>query len=148
VAIDASFIGREYPPSEPYPVGAGKIREFADAIGDPNPVYRDAAAAKAAGYRDVIAPPTFATILNITTIKTIVDDPDLGLDWDRVVHGEQTFEYERPVTAGDALVVTAGIENIMTRAGNEFLTVRARVDTVEGEPVLVSRALIVARREA
>lgn len=122
-----------------------KIAEFADAIGDANPVYRDSAAARSAGYADVIAPPTFATIVNLRAIQDIVADPKLGLDWSRVVHAEQSFDYRRPLTAGDTVVVVASIQNIMARAGNDFLTIRAEVSTEDGEPVLVATATLVAR---
>jgi acyl dehydratase len=146
VALDQSFIGRTYPALYRYEVGAEKIKEFADAIGDPNPVYRDADAARAAGHDAVIAPPTFATIINLRAIGTIVEDPELGLDWSRVVHGEQTFQYLRPVRAGDTLELAATIQNVMTRAGNDFLVVRADVTTVEGEPVSTCTATLVARK--
>jgi acyl dehydratase len=145
VALDQSFIGRTYPALYRYQVGAEKIREFADAIGDPNPVYRDPAAARAAGHPDVIAPPTFLTIISLRAIETIVSDPDLGLDWSRVVHGEQVFESHRPVHAGDDLELAATIKNVMTRAGNDFLVVRADVSTAEGEPVSTCTGTIVAR---
>jgi acyl dehydratase len=149
VALDQSFIGRIYPPASPYEVGAEKIREFADAIGDPNPVYRDADAARAAGHSDVIAPPTFAIIvINTRTITTIIADPKLGLDWSKVVHGEQTFDYTRPITAGDRLVLTATIENVMSRSGNDFLTVRTDIDTADGARVLVGTTMLVARGTA
>jgi acyl dehydratase len=145
VPVDQSFIGRTYPAVARYEVGAEKIREFADAIGDPNPVYRDAEAAKAAGHPNVIAPPTFVTVINLPAIHVIAQET--GLDWSRVVHGEQTFAYRRPVHAGDVLSLVATIEDVMTRAGNDFLTVRARIDTVDGEPVAVATALIVVRGE-
>jgi acyl dehydratase len=149
VALDQSFIGRTYPPASPYEVGVEKIREFAEAIGDPNPVYRDADAARAAGHRDVIAPPTFAMIvINMRTIATIIMDPKLGLDWAKVVHGEQTFAYTRPITAGDSLVLTATIENVMSRSGNDFLTVRTDIDTADGARVLVGTTMLVARGTA
>jgi acyl dehydratase len=149
VALDQSFIGRTYPPASPYDVGVEKIREFAQAIGDPNPVYRDAEAARAAGYPAVIAPPTFAIIvINMHAIFTILADPTLGLDWDKVVHGDQSFAYHRPIMAGDSLVLTATIENIMSRAGNDFITVRTDLDTAGGEPVLVGTTTVVARGTA
>ena len=145
MSLDESFTGRAYPAAVRYEVGAEKIREFADAIGDPNPVYRDAAAARAAGHPAVIAPPTFTTIINLKVIELIVADPALGLDWSRVVHGEQTFDLRRPVRAGDRLVLGATIENVMNRAGNGFLTVRADVDTEDGERIAAVTALIVVR---
>jgi acyl dehydratase len=145
VSLDESFIGRAYPAAVRYAVGAEKIREFADAIGDANPVYRDAAAAGAAGHPAVIAPPTFTTIINLKVIELIVADPALGLDWSRVVQGEQTFEFRRPVRAGDRLVLGATIDNVMNRAGNGFLTVRAEIDTEDGEHIATITALIVVR---
>jgi acyl dehydratase len=149
VALDQSFVGRTYPPSAPYEVGIEKIREFADAIGDPNPVYRDIDSAKVAGHPTVIAPPTFAIIIiNNQAIYTIVADPALGLDWRRVVHGEQTFTYQRPIMAGDSLVLVATIENVMTRAGNDFVTVRTDLNTEAGETVCVGTTTLVARGTA
>src|SRR5215475_5956289 len=99
MALDSSFIGRSYPPTEPYEVGREKIREFADAIRDPNPVYRDPDAAKALGHPDVIAPPTFAIVLSMRGAGQVVADPALGLDYSKVVHGEQRFSYRRPIRA-------------------------------------------------
>jgi acyl dehydratase len=149
VALDQSFIGRTYPPTAPYEVGLEKIREFAEAIGDPNPVYRDTDAARAAGYPAVIAPPTFAIIIiNTRAIFTIIVDPKLGLDWSKVVHGEQSFSYARPIMAGDKLVLTATIENVTARLGNDFLTVRTDLYTDDGQAVCVGTTMLVARGTA
>ena len=143
--VDQSFVGRTFPAVTRYEVGAEKIREFADAIGDPNPIYRDPAAALAAGHAAVVAPPTFVTIINLTAIHIVVEQ--VGLDWSRVVHGEQIFEYQRPVLAGDLLDLSATVENLMTRAGNDFMTVRADITTGDGKPVSTARATIVVRGE-
>jgi acyl dehydratase len=145
VALDQSFVGRTYPPDGHYEVSREKIREFADAIGDPNPVYRDVDTAKAAGYPDVIAPPTFVFIINFAAINVIIHDPELGLDYGRMVHGDQSFSYSRPVRAGDRLEVTTYVDDIMFRAGNDFLTVRAEIKTTEGELVVTGRAALVVR---
>ena len=147
MALDQSFIGRSYPPSSTYEVSREKIREFADAIGDENPLYRDPEAAREAGHPDVIAPPTFLTIINLAAINTIVADPELGLDYSRMVHGDQAFTYVRPAHAGDRLELTGHIEDIMDRAGNDFLTVRAEI-AAEGEGLIcTTRAQLVVRRE-
>jgi acyl dehydratase len=148
VALDESFIGRVYPPSPTYQVSREKIREFADAIGDPSPIYRDVAAARAAGYPDVIAPPTFAAIISMKANEVIIDDPELGLDYSRVVHGDQTFAHHRPIRAGDRLVAVAHVDSVMTRAGNDILAVRAELGTENGEPVTTARATLVARGAA
>ena len=143
-----SFAGRIYPPAPVYDVSSSKIAEFADAIGDDNPLYRDAEAARAAGYPDVIAPPTFLTIISLAAVNTIVEDPELGLDYARMVHGDQNFQHTRPVHAGDRLTLTPTIEDVFVRAGNDFIIVRAEIVDAAGEPVCVARAQLVIRRES
>src|ERR1700712_527535 len=110
--LDQSFVGRVYPPTEPYEVGREKIREFADAVGDHSPVYRDRDAARALGYSDVIAPPTFPIVVTMRASALVIGHPDLGLDYSRVVHGEQKFTYVRPIQAGDVLPVGCTVESI------------------------------------
>src|SRR3954453_19247930 len=101
--LDQSFVGRSYPPTAQYAVGREKIREFAEAIGDANPAYTDPEAAKAFGHPDVIAPPTFPFVITYAAAGQVVRDPELGIDYGRVVHGDQKFVYSRPVRAGDRL---------------------------------------------
>ncbi|MEO8887914.1 MAG: MaoC family dehydratase N-terminal domain-containing protein [Jatrophihabitantaceae bacterium] len=146
--IDTDFIGRVYPPTAPYEVGREKIREFADAIGDPNPVYRDPAAARALGHADVIAPPTFAIVLTLKAGHQVIMDPDLAIDYSRVVHGEQRFVHVRPVRAGDILQVTVTVEQIRAAAGNDMLTTRGDVSTLDGELVLSATSTLVVRGES
>ena len=146
--LDQSYIGRVYPPTPPYQVGREKIREFATAIGDPNPLYRDVEAARAAGHPDVIAPPTFAAALTLPAGHQVTSDPDLGIDYSRVVHGEQRFVHRRPIRAGDELQVVVTVDNIRVAAGNDMLTTRAQVSTVDGEEVLTAYSTIVARGTA
>ncbi|MGN6608403.1 MAG: FAS1-like dehydratase domain-containing protein [Jatrophihabitans sp.] len=146
--VDPAYIGRVYPATEPYEVSREKIREFADAINDPNPVYRDRAAAQALGHPDVVAPPTFAIRLTLSAGHQVIKDPDLGIDYSRVVHGEQQFRYARPVYAGDVLQVVVTVENIRAAAGNDIVTTRADVSTVDGEPVVTAVSTIVARGTA
>jgi acyl dehydratase len=148
MAVDATYVGRVYPPTPPYEVGREKIREFADAINDQNPVYRDRAAAEALGYPDVIAPPTFAILLSLKAGHQVIADPDLGIDYSRVVHGEQRFVHHRPISAGDVLQVVVTVDDIRTAAGNDLVTTRAEISTVEGEPVVTARSTIVARGPA
>ncbi|GAB7182510.1 MaoC family dehydratase N-terminal domain-containing protein [Kitasatospora sp. Ki12] len=145
MALDPSFIGRSYPPTEPYEVGREKIREFAIAIGDANPAYTDAEAAKALGHPDVIAPPTFPFVITYRAAGQVVEDPELGLDFTRVVHGDQKFAYTRPVRAGDRLSVAVTIDNIKSLAGNDVLTVRGEVTDATGEHVVTSVMTLVAR---
>ena len=143
--LDQAFIGREYPPTEPYEVGREKIREFADAIHDGSALHRDPEAAKAAGHPDVIAPPTFAIILTMRAQDALVDDPALGLDYSKVVHGNQRFTHHRPIRAGDRLVATTTIDAARTVAGNDLLTTRVDLATEDGEPVCTATSMLVAR---
>ncbi len=143
--LDQSFIGREYPPTEPYEVGREKIREFARAIKDDSPLHRDVEAAKSAGYPDVIAPPTFAVILSMAAQDQIVEDDQLGVDYSRVVHGQQDFVHHRPIRAGDRLLTVAHVDDIKTRAGNDFLTIRVEITTTDGEQVCTATSMLVVR---
>jgi acyl dehydratase len=145
--IDPSYVGRSYPPSPPYEVGIEKIREFADAIGDPNPAYRDRDAARSLGHPDVIAPPTFPFVLTFKASRAVIDDPDLGIDYSRVVHGEQRFAYSRPVRAGDALSVTVTIDAIRSAGGHDMVTSRSDVATQDGEHVVTAYSTLVVRGE-
>jgi acyl dehydratase len=148
MALDAGLVGRSYPPSAVYEVGREKIAEFATALGDPDPVYRDPAAARAAGHPDVIAPPTFAIVLSLGAGNVVLDDPDVSIDYSRVVHGEQRFAHHRPIRAGDRLVATASIDAVKTVAGNDMLTTRVDLATEDGEPVCTTRSMLVARGPA
>lgn len=143
--LDPSFIGRSYPPTPTYEVGRQKIREFADALGDDNPAYRDPAAAQALGYPDVIAPPTFAIVMTLPAGWQVTNDPELGIDYSRVVHGEQRFAWARPIVAGDRLQTTVSIDDMRTAAGNDLLTTKADVATEDGEHVLTAYGLLVVR---
>jgi acyl dehydratase len=128
-----------------YRVTAEAVAAFADAIGDDNPVYRDLQVARRFGHDAVPAPPTFPIVLTVPGTQALVDDPELGLDFSRVVHGEQRFTYSRPVYVGDELVAQASIESIRSLAGNDMLTTSTLVRTPAGEQVLSARAVLVVR---
>ena len=145
MALDQSFVGRSYPPTRPYEVGREKIREFAEAIGDANPAYTDAAAAAELGHPDVIAPPTFVFAITYRAARQVIDDPKLGLDYSRVVHGDQRFAYSRPVRAGDRLSVVSTIESVKSMAGNDILDVRGEVHDESGEHVVTAWTKLVSR---
>jgi acyl dehydratase len=145
MAINPDYAGRTFPASAPYEVSRVKIAEFADAIGDPSPVYRDRAAAEAAGYPDVIAPPTFPIVVTMTASAAAVGDPGLGVNYARVVHGEQRFEYTRPLRAGDVVTAQSTIEAIRAVGGHTMLTTRTDIRTTGGEPVCTAFSTLVER---
>lgn len=146
--LNTALIGKEYPAAPAYEVGREKIKEFAIAIGDQNPIYMDEAAAKAAGYTDIIAPPTFLTIVGFKFGPSIVLDPELGLDYSRVVHGEQEFELRRPIVPGDRLIGKPRIASITAKGRNEYLMYEASIQSESGEEVAVARSTIVSRGTA
>jgi acyl dehydratase len=145
VSLDPSYVGRSFPPTAPYQVGREKIREFAAAIGADDPAYHDPVAAAALGFPDVIAPPTFPTVVTFAASRQIIDDPGLGMDYSRVVHGDQRFAFARPIVAGDELVCVNTIEEITERGGHEFITTRTDVTTVAGDEVVTAWSKLVIR---
>jgi acyl dehydratase len=145
--LNRAYVGRQLPPTPAYLVGREKIREFAAAIGADDPEHHDPAAARARGYPDVLAPPTFPVVPATAASRQLRDDPELGLDFSRVVHGDQRFHYTRPVVAGDELVCAVTVEEITEGGGHEFLTSRVDVTTAGGEPVVTVWNKLVVRGE-
>ena len=146
--LNRDFIGRSAPAGEPIEVTRNDIRRFATAIGDTNPAYHDREAARALGHPDVIAPPTF-----LITASTggggggFIHDPELGLNYALVVHGEQKFDFTRPVRAGDLLRTVTRIADIRDAGRNELMTLVSEV-TSNGEPVATVTNTIVSRGTA
>jgi acyl dehydratase len=148
VAVNRDYAGRTFPATAPYEVSRVKIAEFAEAIGDPNRVYRDLAAAQAAGYPDVIAPPTFPIVVSMAASGQAIGDPGLGINYAMVVHGEQRFESARPLRAGDVVTAQTTIETIREVGRNVLLTTRTEITTVAGEHVCTAIATLVERAAA
>jgi len=147
VAINPDYVGRTFEPSEPYEVSRVKIAEFASAIGEPSPLCRDRAAAQAAGYPDVIAPPTFAIVITSATSAKLVADPGLGVNYAMVVHGEQSFTHSRPLHAGDVVQAQSTIESIKQVRTMTTMATVTEVRTVDGELVCTARSTLVERGE-
>jgi len=145
VALNPEYVGRVYGPGEPYEVSRVKIRDFADAIGDPSELCRNREAAVKAGYPDVIAPPTFAIVISMASAGQANLDPGLGLDYSMVVHGEQSFAHTRPLHAGDVVVATTTIESIKSVGAMSMLVTSTDITTVEGAHVCTARSTIVER---
>lgn len=133
MTIDATMVGRSYTAAESYQVGREKIREFADAIGDPNPAYRGA---------DAVAPPTFAFMLGSRALEQLLSDEELGLRLDRIVHGAQKFSYTRPIKAGDDIAATATITAVRKAGPVEVIMYDTALTTVDGESVATSSSTL------
>ena len=148
MGINKVYVGRTFPATAPYEVSRVKVAEFADAIGDPNPVFHDRAAAQAAGYPDVVAPPTFAVVVAMASSRTAVGDPGLGLNYAMVVHGEQRFDYSRPLRAGDVVTAQSTISAIREVGSITMLTTETQIRTVDGEHVCTGFSTLVERGAA
>jgi acyl dehydratase len=122
-----------------------KIAEFATAIGDSSPLCRDRAAAQAAGYPDVIAPPTFAIVVTSAANTRLMTDPDLGVNYAMIVHGEQSFTHSRPLHAGDVVVAQSTIESIKQIRTMTTMATVTEVRTADGEHVCTARSTLVER---
>jgi acyl dehydratase len=119
VPVDASAKGKTYPPYA-YEVGKEKIREYAYAVGEDNPVYFDREAARAAGFRDIPAPPMFAVVYSAGSVGPAVLDPEVGINFPQMVHGSQEFQWGEPVCAGDSITTTTEVKDISQRDDKAF----------------------------
>jgi acyl dehydratase len=142
--LNQDLKGKEYE-EVTFTVDRDRVTQFADAIEDDNPIHRDAAAAKEAGFDEQVAPPTFPTVLQILTSGQAVVDPELGLDYSRVVHGEQEFELRRPIVGGDVLRARPRIADIYTKKSNEFLMIESEIRDQSGEIAVISRSTLISR---
>ena len=145
MAINPDYEGRTFEPSEPYEVSRVKIAEFATAIGDSSPLCRNRAAAQAAGYPDVIAPPTFAVVISSVGLAKLMADPGLGVNYAMIVHGEQSFTHHRPLHAGDVVVSQSTVESIKQIRSMTTLATVTEIRTVDGERVCTARSTAVER---
>ena len=142
--MNREMIGFAYPPSDTLLVTKERIAQFARALGDDNPIYFDDGAAKSAGHPTVCAPPTFPMVITMAAMEKSFHDPTLNMDYSRVVHSDQRFEYARPIRVGDQLVVTTIIEDIRSLGSNDIATFRTEV-AADGEHVVTGWSKLVVR---
>ena len=145
--VDESYVGRTLPPSPPYQVGRERIREFATAVGERSPLCHDVEAARAAGYPDLVAPPSFPVVFTMPRIELFLRDPGFGWRFEGTVHGDQKIEFQRPIHAGDELVTVVRVDGLRTRAGTHMLTLHCAVSTIGGEPVCATEALLLSQED-
>jgi acyl dehydratase len=117
--VDTSKVGKKYEPFE-YEVGREKIREYANAVGEENPVHHDREAARAAGFRDVVAPPMFAVVYSAGAMGPAILDPEIGINLMLMVHGSQEFEWGEPVCSGDTITTNVTVKDIYERGPMKF----------------------------
>ena len=134
MALNQAFLNRSYPSKETFKVTKDQIDNFAKSIGDANSYISE-------GF----ASPTFLISIQMGAMQVALFDPELGLDWNKVVHGEQSFEYKKPVKVGDELSFISTIEDIKTKVGNDFITIRSDVKDSNNKDVATLRATLIAR---
>lgn len=128
-------VGKTYEPFE-YEVGREKIREYANAVGETNQVHFDREAAKAAGFRDVVAPPMFAVVYSAGSVGPPIFDEEVGMDFMRMVHGGQEFVWGEPVCAGDTITTTTTFKDFSERDGKKFYVFESDSVNQDGQQVV------------
>lgn len=134
MAVNSDVIGKTFAPAT-YAVGREKIREYARAVGETNPLYLDVEAARAQGYDDVVAPPMFAVVYSLPAVWPALFDDEVGIDFGRMVHGGQEFEWGPVVVAGDEITTTASLKDVSERRGNGFFVFESVSVNAAGETV-------------
>jgi acyl dehydratase len=134
MAVTTEAVGKTYPPVL-YAVGREKVREYAHATGETNPVHLDPEAARAAGYADVVAPPMFAVVYSAPALAPAILDPEVGINFATLVHGGQDFAWGAVVVAGDEITTTASVKDISERAGMGFYVFESVSQNQRGETV-------------
>lgn len=132
--VNDKAVGKSYEPTV-YAVGREKIREYARAVGETNPVHLDVEAARAAGYADVVAPPMFAVVYCAPSVGPPIFDPDLEINFPMMVHGGQELEWGAPVVAGDEITTTASVKEIREDGGRGYYVFESISTNQRGEQV-------------
>lgn len=146
--VDPALVGSVVSGPASHVVEREAVVAFARAVAvgaEPDPASTDPQAARALGHADVVAPPTFAVTVSQRAEALFVADPASGVDFSRVVHGEQRLVHHRPITAGDRLVTSVVLEALRTMAGNELVTLRSEITGEGGEPVCTATSMLVVR---
>jgi acyl dehydratase len=143
--VNPELQGRVFASTAPYLVGREKVREFARAVFSTSPLNLDPDAAIAAGYSDVVAPPTFAVVIQEATLAQLLSEPDAGIDFTRVVHGDQRFSYTRPIVAGDELTATLTVASVKSLGGHSMVTAESSIVDATGAHVVTAISTLVVR---
>lgn len=143
--VNPNVQGKKYAPTEPYLVGREKIREFAHAVKSSNVNNLDVFAAQAAGYNDVVAPPTFAVVIQERSLATVLADPEADIDFSRVVHGDQRFIHSRPIVAGDELTSQLEVASVKSLGAHSMVTFETKIYDIDQQLVCTAISTLVVR---
>lgn len=147
MSINTSRQGHSYPPAEPYQVSRETVREFATAVQAGHRAHYDVEAATALGHRDLIAPPTFAVVVAQRAEAAVINDPEVGIDFSRVVHADERFTHHSPILAGDTLIAQTTLERIRTIGTGAMVTTRTEIHDDEGTARVTVTSTLVVRTE-
>jgi acyl dehydratase len=142
VPVNPELVGRDFPPTQPYLVGREKVREFARAVFATDPSHTDVAAAQALGYTDVVAPPTFAMVIQDHTLQQLLAEPDSGVVLERTIHAEQKFRYTRPIVAGDELTGRLAVTGVRAIGKGAMVTSEAEITDASGAHVVTATSIL------
>jgi len=145
MSVNPELLDTVFEPTSPYVVGREKVREFSQAVFAMAPIHHDLASAQAAGWADLVAPPTFPIVIQEKTLQQLLSHPGAGIDFSRVVHGDQKFEYHRPLIAGDEVVATLRVTKIQSLGGHTMVTSESTIETTSGEAVVTATSTLVVR---
>jgi acyl dehydratase len=134
MALKTEAIGKTYPASS-YAVGREKIREYAAAVGETNPLHFDVDAAREAGYVDLVAPPMFAVVYGARSVGSAILDPEVGINFAMMVHAAQEFVWGPVVVAGDEVTTSASVKDISDPGGMAFYVFETVSENQRGETV-------------
>jgi acyl dehydratase len=140
--VNPELVGRAFSPTPPYLVGREKVREFARAVLATDPQHTDIAAAAALGYPDVVAPPTFAMVVQDLTVQQLLAEPDSGIALERAIHAEQRFRYSRPIVAGDELVAQLHVTGVRAIGKGAMVTSEAEITDAAGAHVVTAISVL------
>lgn len=142
--VNPDLVGQEFPPTPTYLVGREKVREFARATFADAEQHHDPEAARALGYADVVAPPTFAMVIQDLTIQQLLNAPDSGIELQNLVHAEQRFAYSRPIIAGDELTATLTVTGLRTMGPATMINSATTIVDAAGEHVVTATSVLLA----
>jgi acyl dehydratase len=140
--VNPELVGRTFPATDPYLVGREKVREFARAVFATDPSHTDVAAAQALGYADVVAPPTFAMVIQDLTLQQLLAEPDSGVVLERTIHAEQKFRYTRPIVAGDELTGRLSVTGVRAIGKGAMVTSEAEITDASGAHVVTATSIL------
>lgn len=142
--VDPKYISKEYTPMT-YEIGREKMREYARATGNDDPLYLDNEVGKNSKYGDCIAPPMFAVVYCLQVLSKALFDPELKLNLIMLVHGEQEFEWYQVAKPGDVMTSKGRISNIYSKKNLDFVEVESKTTNQKGEEVCKGVATFVIR---